>query len=199
MARSKTGQANKKQTEREQRQHEAQKRKKVRLGAIIGVAVVAVVAVVALTWPEPDIGSTQAEAWDLPALEGEGRYALGDFSGKPTVAVFFASWCTVCEHEIPEFLALSHEIGDDVNFVGINSQDNGRGMGDADKWGISGTWPLARDIGGRNGSGLSVDTFGARGMPLTVIYTPDGGVAHIQRGGISGAQLQTLLNDLFTA
>jgi hypothetical protein len=35
-------------------------------------------------------------------------------------------------------------------------------------------------------------------MPLTVIYTPDGGVAHIQRGGISGAQLQTLLNDLFT-
>lgn len=197
MARSKTGQASRKQAEREQRKLDAAKKKRIRFGVVIGAAAIAVVAFVALTWPEPDVGSTQAETWDLPALAGEGRYALDDFSGKPTVAVFFASWCTVCEHEIPEFLALSEQISEDVNFVGINSQDNGRGMGDADKWGISGTWPLARDIGGRNGSGLSVDTFGARGMPLTVIYTPEGGVAHIQRGGISGAQLQTLLNDLF--
>ncbi len=158
MARSRTAQASRKQAEREKRVRKAEKRKRIRFGIIIGAAVLAIGSVLILTWPKPDIGSTEAEAWDLPALAGEGRYALGDFSGKPTVAVFFASWCTVCEHEIPEFLALSDDIGDDVNFVGINSQDNGRGMGDADKWGISGAWPLARDIGGRNGSGLSVET-----------------------------------------
>jgi thiol-disulfide isomerase/thioredoxin len=127
---------------------------------------------------------------------GDGRYALSDFSGEPTVAVFFASWCTVCEHEIPDFLAVSKEIGNDVNFIGINSQDNGHGGGDADKWGITGEWPIARDIGGRNQSALSVNTFGARGMPLTVVYTPTPPPAHIQRGGMSGQQLVDLLGQL---
>lgn len=160
-------------------------------------ALVAVAALAVATWPEPDVGEVAANSWDLPALEGEGRVALSDFEGKPTVAVFFASWCTVCENEVPEFLAVSRHIDEDINFVGINSQDNGRGGGDAAKWGIDEAWPLARDIGGSNASGLSVGVFGARGMPLTVFYDEDGNVAHIQRGGISGEALLDLLDDLF--
>jgi thiol-disulfide isomerase/thioredoxin len=189
-------QQGKKRAEQEARQKQANKKKLLRNVIIGGAAAMAVVVALVATWPEPEVGSTEAEAWDLPALVGDGRYALSDFSGEPTVAVFFASWCTVCEREIPGFLAVSKEIGDDVNFIGINSQDNGHGGGDADKWGITGEWPIARDIGGRNQSGLSVDTFGARGMPLTVIYTPTGEVAHIQRGGMSGEQLVALLSQL---
>ncbi|MEN8041147.1 MAG: TlpA disulfide reductase family protein [Actinomycetota bacterium] len=196
MARNNSITQGKKRAEQEARRAQARRRKTIRGAAIAGVAAIVVVVGLIATWPEPDVGSTEAEAWDLPALVGDGRYALSDFSGEPTVAVFFASWCTVCEHEIPDFLAASKQLGDDVNFIGINSQDNGRGGGDADKWGITGEWPIARDIGGRNQSGLSVDTFGARGMPLTVIYTPTGEVAHIQRGGISGQQLIDLLGQL---
>lgn len=186
-----------KRAEREARRRAAQRAARVRVMAIIGGSILFISLAAFLTWPEPAVGSTEAEAWDLPALDGEGRYRLSDFAGKPTVAAFFASWCTVCEREIPEFLELSRRIGDEVNFIGINSQDNGRGIGDADKWGISGVWPLARDIGGRNGSGLAVDTFGARGMPLTVIYSPTGDVAQIVRGGMSAGQLQNLLTSLF--
>lgn len=196
MANSTKHKQGKKRAQQEARQKQAQRQRRIRNTVIAGVVSVGIVVALVATWPEPDVGSTEAETWDLPALVGEGRYALSDFSGEPTVAVFFASWCTVCEHEIPEFLAVSKQIGDDVNFVGINSQDNGRGGGDADKWGITGEWPIARDINGRSQSGLSVDTFGARGMPLTVIYTSDGRVAHIQRGGISGQQLIELLNQL---
>jgi thiol-disulfide isomerase/thioredoxin len=196
MAKNTKTKQGKKRAEQEARRKQAQKKQTIRNLVIGGLIAVGIVVGLVATWPEPDVGSTEAEAWDLPALVGEGRYALSDFGGDPTVAVFFASWCTVCEHEIPEFLEVSKEIGDQVNFVAINSQDNGRGGGDADKWGITGEWPIARDIGGRNQSGLSVDTFGARGMPLTVIYTADGTVAHIQRGGMSGEQLVTLLTDL---
>lgn len=196
MARNTNTQQGKKRAAHEARKKQAKTKVLIRNLVITGAIAVAVVVTLVATWPEPDVGSTEAEAWDLPALVGEGRYTLSDFSGEPTVAVFFASWCTVCEHEIPDFLTVSKELGDDVNFIGINSQDNGRGGGDADKWGITGQWPIARDIGGRNQSGLSVDTFGARGMPLTVIYTPDGTVAHIQRGGMSGQQLVDLLGQL---
>lgn len=196
MAKSTKHQQGKKRAQQEARRKQAHTKKVARNWVIAAVVAVGAIVALVLTWPEPDVGSIEAEAWDLPALVGEGRYALSDFSGEPTVAVFFASWCTVCEHEIPDFLAASKQLGDEVNFIGINSQDNGRGGGDADKWGITGQWPIARDIGGRNQSGLSVDTFGARGMPLTVIYTPDGSVAHIQRGGISGQQLIDLLSEL---
>jgi thiol-disulfide isomerase/thioredoxin len=196
MARNTKVQQGKKRASQEARQKQAQKKRLIRNSIIGGVVAIGIVAALVATWPEPDVGSTEAESWDLPALVGEGRYALSDFSGEPTVAVFFASWCTVCEREIPDFLAVSREIGDDVNFIGINSQDNGHGGGDADKWGMTGEWPIARDIGGRNQSGLSVNTFGARGMPLTVIYAPTGEVAHIQRGGMSGQQLVDLLGQL---
>ncbi len=143
-------------------------------------------------------GDSSATAWDLPALDGsEQRIALADFSGKPTVAVFFASWCDVCEIEIPQFVTLSDQLGDAVNWVGINSQDRGRGRGDAAKWGIDTRWPLARDIGSGDGRELSAATFGARGMPLTVIYDEDGGVVHVQRGGISAEGLLQILDAAF--
>ena len=111
-------------------------------------------------------------------------------------AAFFASWCVVCEQEIPELLALSRELGDAVDFVGINSQDNGQGLSGAQKWGIAGEWPLARDIGNGNGSSLSVQSFGARGSPTNVIYNAAGEVVHVQQGGISPDELLRLLDEL---
>lgn len=180
--------------EERRRKETRQRAMRTGIGGIVAVAVVALIVV--SVWPEPAIGDTTEEAWDLPELDGDGRVALADFAGKPTVVAFFASWCTVCEEEIPQLLALSEEIGDEVNFVGINSQDNGRGTGDAEKWGIAGRWPLAKDIGNGNGSGLSGQTFGMRGMPLNLIYDAAGNLVHVQRGGLSTQNAVALLTEL---
>lgn len=184
-----------KREEQERLRRAAARKQQIRNG-LIGVGLVVFVVAFALAiWPEPDEGNTTADAWDLPQLDGDGRVALADFAGKPTVAAFFASWCEVCEHEIPEYLALSDEIGDEVNFVGINTLDNGAGMGDARKWGIAGKWPLARDIGNGNGSALGQATFGAAGMPMTVIYDEQGTPVQILQRGLSRSQLLRLLED----
>ncbi len=189
---------------RDQRKSEAAERRKaakrnrtIRNIAIAGVAGAALVALLVVLWPTSQTGDTSAEAWDLPQLDGDGRVAIADFQGTPTVAAFFASWCEVCEHEIPEFLAVSQQVGEQVQFVGIDTQDNGGGLGDAEDWGIAGVWPLAQDIGGRNGSGLSTGTFGARGSPMTVFYDADGTVVHVQQGGLSGAQLLAALDEYY--
>jgi thiol-disulfide isomerase/thioredoxin len=188
------GERRREQQEREQREA----RKRTIRGVLVGGGVlVALVAALVLLWPSPEVGDTSAEAWDLPALDGDDRVAIADFRGKPTVAAFFASWCEVCESEIPEFLEVSQEVGDQVQFVGIDTQDGGSGLGDAEKWGIAGVWPLAKDIGGTNGSGLSTGTFGMRGSPMTAFYDAEGTVVHVQRGGISGAQLKGAIQDLF--
>jgi len=69
-------------------------------------------------------------------------------------------------------------------------------MGDAEKWGIAGLWPLGADIGNGNGSGLSSGTFGMRGMPLNLIYDAGGNVVHVQRGGLTPENAVALLTEL---
>ena len=175
----------------------ATRRRTLRNVAVAAAAGAGLIALLVVLWPSPQTGDTSAEAWDLPQRDGDGRVAIADFAGTPTVAAFFASWCDVCEDEIPEYLAVSQQVGDQVQFVGIDTQDNGSGLGDAEKWGIAGVWPLARDIGGRNGSGLSTVTFGARGSPMTAFYDASGTVVRIQQGGLTGAQLLATLDELF--
>lgn len=183
--------------EAEQARKEASRKRTLRNLTIAAAAGAGLIALLVVLWPSQPTGNTTAEAWDLPQLDGDGRIAITDFAGAPTVAAFFASWCDVCEDEIPEYLAVSQQVGDQVQFVGIDTQDNGSGLGDAEKWGIAGVWPLARDIGGRNGSGLSTGTFGARGSPMTAFYDASGRVVHVQQGGLSGAQLLATLDELF--
>ena len=196
MARKSNAQQRREKAEaREHQRREAARRRNLR-NAGVGIVIVALVAAFGFAiWPESDVGNTTAEAWELPQLDGDGRIALADFvdTGRPTVAAFFASWCEQCEIEFPEYLELSREIGDRVNFVGINSQDNGAGMGDARKWGIADEWPLARDIGNGNGSSLSVGTFGARGMPMTVIYDEAGRAVQVINHRLTPDQLVSIL------
>ncbi len=197
MARSKAQARNQKQRQREEERQRHARNATFRNGGVAAAVVAVLIVALVVLWPEPASGDTSAEAWDLPQLDGDGRVALADFRGKPTVAAFFASWCEVCEDEIPEYLAVSQQVGDQIQFVGIDTQDSGNGLGDAEKWGIAGAWPLARDIGGATGSGLSTDTFGMRGSPSTAFYDADGKLVHFQRGGLSGAQLLDALDQLF--
>ncbi len=123
---------------REEKRGQEARTRTIKTSGIGGLLAVGFVVLPVSLWPEPATGDTSAEGWDLPGLEGEGRVALSGFHGKPTVAAFLASWCTGCEQDIPQLVALSQQLGDEVDFAGINSQDNGRGLGDARKRGIVG-------------------------------------------------------------
>jgi len=46
-----------------------------------------------------------------------------DLAGKPTVLWFWAPWCSTCRTQEPTVSKLAEEYGDDVNVVGIGSQD----------------------------------------------------------------------------
>jgi len=166
-----------------------------RIAVGAGVAVLAVVFVLAFAEGDTAVGSTETDSWDLPALDGEGRVALADFEGKPTVAAFFANWCTICQRELPAFGQLSANIDKQVNFVGINTMNNGSGLPFAQQMGIS-HWPLARDIGQHDGRQLAVN-FGARGSPTTVLYDENGNVVDVTLGALTAGQLAQKLDQFF--
>jgi len=101
----------------------------------------------------------------------------------------------VCRRELPGFAQLSFTIGDDVNFVGINSMNNGVGLPFAQQLGI-GDWPLASDIGMQDGRQLATN-FGARGSPTTVIYDENGAVVDVTLGRLTADQLAQKLTQFF--
>jgi thiol-disulfide isomerase/thioredoxin len=198
---SKTQKRAQRRIEAEQRKATEAKQRRNRtivIGVVVGVVVLGGLF---LAWPRQTPEAAAAEAastfdsqtWDLPALDGDGRVRIQDYRGKPTVTVFFANWCDICEEEVPAMFALSQEFGEQVNFVGVNMMDNGGGLADATRWGIAGAWPIARDVGNGNGSTLAAGTFGARGSPLHVIYDSEGGIIFSANRGMSPDEVLRVL------
>jgi cytochrome c biogenesis protein CcmG, thiol:disulfide interchange protein DsbE len=145
--------------------------------------------------PQPPPVSTQPTTWQLPRLIGEGDLRMADLHGHPVVLDFFASWCTACRGELPGMAALSHELNGRVTFAGIDSQESGDGAAMARQYGVDG-WPLARDVGGTQNSGLH-DALGARGMPLTAFYDSSGRLLTVVFGAISEDDLRSRIQSLF--
>jgi len=64
---------------------------------------------------------------DAISLDGEDLdgdpLAVQDFRGQPVVLVVWGSWCAPCRDEAPDVVGAANELGDDVQFVGINIRD----------------------------------------------------------------------------
>lgn len=145
--------------------------------AVVGVALAVLVAVGVLAFRGPPptavVTSVDPAAFVLPALAGEGRVALADLRGTPLVVNFFASWCGACDAELPGYAAVSQQLRGQVTFVGVNSLETGDPLLMPRRHGI-GWWPLARDVGGRSGSGLHDALGPGVGLPITAFYRADG-------------------------
>lgn len=171
----------------------------MRLAVAIVVAAAAVAVVLLLTRasaPAPVAASTAADAWVLPQLNGSGEVKLAQFHGRPVVVDFFASWCTTCRGELPELLQVSQRVSGRVAFVGVDSEENGDGLAMARLYGIT-AWPLARDVGGAQLSGLRDALESVPGMPVTAFYDAAGRVVHVTLGALSGDALRAQLQQLY--
>ena len=61
---------------------------------------------------------------DVTVYDENGKEVrLSDFSGKPVVLNFWASWCGPCKNEMPHFEKLYTERGEEVQFLMVNVTD----------------------------------------------------------------------------
>lgn len=84
--------------------------------AILGIFLRRVLALVILLSVAPAIyaAGVMVPHFDLPALDGK-RYTDRYLIGRPTLVVFWASWCPVCQVELPKL----HTLFEDVQGRGL--------------------------------------------------------------------------------
>ena len=138
-----------------------------------------------------------SERKPAPQLSGEtldGRQvSLADFTGRTVVVNVWGSWCADCRVEAPAFAALDEELGDDVQFLGINIRDS-RAAAQAydENFGI--TYPSIYDDTGQAVLGFR-DSLPSMAVPTTWVIAPDGTVAARMLGAVSESTLRGLIED----
>ena len=167
----------------------------------IGVAIIGGVVGVSIWDARPREGVTTVGGWDLPVRDndpnGDGRITLAEFAGKPVVLNFYADWCSACEDELPAFSAAANDLGDQIHFVHVNSQETGDWHRLVDDFGTD-WWPIAQDINGREGGGSGLwDSLGGRGMPITAFYDAAGRLVFTNQGAMSEGGLRGVIAQEF--
>ena len=115
--------------------------------------------------------------------------SLAALQGKPVVVNFFASWCTPCRLEMPDFERVHAKLGDRVHFVGLNLQEDASRANDvvAD---TKVTYAIGLDR-----DGAVYRNFGGLTMPTTVLLDAKGTVVNVHAGSLDTAGLTNLITD----
>lgn len=126
-----------------------------------------------------------AADFTLSTLDGAQEISLADYRGKTVVVNFWASWCEPCIDEMPLLVQASNELGDDVIFLGINTQDELSAAKEfTARLGI--TYPVLDE---ESNPDLRVAVeYGVVGVPETYVIGPDGNLVALYRGPFSNIQ-----------
>lgn len=117
---------------------------------------------------------------------------FNDFLGKPIILNFWASWCTFCVQEMPDFDEMYDKYGSEINFIMLNVTDGNRETFDKAKSFIENkgfTFPVYYDTE-LNGSAV----FGASSLPMTFFMDADGIPLTYANGMINKEILQNVID-----
>jgi len=116
------------------------------------------------------------------AFRGEtSETAFRDLKGKPTVLVFWATWCGICRGEMPKLNDLKAELGDDANIITLS----------VDREGFAKVNPYFQrnDLDALTAyvdqAGVIADMMGVRGVPTAFVIDAQGRVAAVGSGRVA--------------
>ena len=133
----------------------------------------------------------EAPAFVLEDIETGDSVSLAALEGRAVVINFWASWCTECRKEHPNFLAAWERYRDrGVAFVGIVFQDSASAAR-AYMEEMGGDWPTVADPG----SQVAIK-YGVYGVPETFFIDRRGVITHKTVGGLTYEELTRRIEPL---
>lgn len=136
---------------------------------------------------------TQTPDFTVYDMDGN-AVKLSDYFGKPIIVNFWATWCGPCKSELPAFNTMYAKYKDDVHFLMVNLTDGSRDtkesvtafVNDGDY-----TFPVYFDT-----TMEAAYTYSAYSIPMTLLITSDGQLAHTQMGAMSEETLEQYIQTL---
>ena len=128
-----------------------------------------------------------APDFELTTLDGK-SVKLSDYKGKPVVLNFWASWCTPCRKEFPEFRDALAKADGKWSLVGVNTQDLIESDGKKFAKDQRASWPNGFDADGAVAKG-----YGVKELPQTFFIDAKGVVRAHLFGGLDAETLQQQL------
>jgi cytochrome c biogenesis protein CcmG, thiol:disulfide interchange protein DsbE len=118
----------------------------------------------------------------LPGGQSAFDERIASLRGHPVVVNAWASWCGPCRFEFPFFQKQAVKRGEEIAFVGVNSQDN---KGDAEDF--LDEYPLPFPSY-EDGDGDVARKLRIVGLPATAYYDRKGELAYLHQGGYASEQ-----------
>lgn len=146
-----------------------------------------------LTSEESQQGAKAILEASLPDLRGDNQ-AVSQWLGKVMVVNFWATWCTPCREEIPEFIEAQSKYGDQgLIFVGIAIDQPDKVKMFSQEFGINypvligsfNTWSLLEAAGNRMSA-----------LPYTVVLNRSGEIVDTYLGRVNLKKLEKLVEPL---
>lgn len=143
-----------------------------------------------LTSDESQQGAQAILATQLPDLDGNDQ-TVSQWLGKVIVVNFWATWCTPCREEIPEFIEAQKKYGDQgLMFVGIAIDQPDKVKMFSKEFGINypvlvgsmNTWSLLEAAGNRHSA-----------LPYTVVINRSGELVENYLGRVNLKKLEKLV------
>ena len=134
---------------------------------------------------------------DFTVFNSQGEpVQLSDFIGTPVILNFWASWCSPCKSEMPDFDEAYAQYGDQIHFVMVNCTDGGRETVDTAKAFIQDagySFPVYFDVNFE-----ASYTYGASSIPLTYFIDAEGNLVTYARGALSADMLRQGIGYIYT-
>lgn len=156
--------------------------------ALLGLAVSMPVAVNGAPASASDLVGT-SPTLEIETLDG-GRFDLGAQRGKWVVLNFWATWCAPCIKEIPELGVLAER--PDVEVLGLAFEEIERADLEAFLREHPARYAIAPVDVYQPPEGFPVP----RGLPLTYLVKPDGVVAEVFLGPVTGADIEASIQSI---
>lgn len=176
-----------------------------RVGVALGLVLVALAGVnvamdlsrVAGRWSSyGPLADGEVPEFRAPMLAG-GAFEPDDLRGKVSILSFWASWCGVCQSEMPKYEELHEErASDEVQVVLVNREGGGtpparaRGIVEQIVASRGLHMPVAID------DGRMYRAFRASVLPHTVVVDRDGNIRHVHPGRVMKSTLESEVNEL---